>query len=318
MNQPPQLHIVFGTGPAGLALIDKLHARGHRVRAVNRSGSAPVPEGVELVAADVTDQDTMRSLCAGATTIYNCTHAPYHLWRELLPKLHNAFLDAAAHSGARLVVTDTLYMYGPTHGAVMTEQTPHNATSYKGRMRAEIAARYLDAHAAGTAKVALARAADFYGPRVTMSALGAAVFFPALQGKPVFALGNIELPHSYSYIADVGEALATLGEHERAMGQAWHVPTAPALTTHELHGLIGKELGYELTADILAEPTDQAWGPFDATFMREYVELFYQYLEPQIVDSTAIADAFGLHPTPIEDGLRATIAWYRDQLANPA
>jgi nucleoside-diphosphate-sugar epimerase len=316
MNQ--QLHVVFGTGPAGLALVDELLAKGHQVRAVNRGGKAPVPEGVEMVAADVTDRDVMHSLSAGATTIYNCTHAPYHLWGELLPQLHNAFLDAATVSGARLVVTDTLYMYGPTHGAVMTEQTPHNATSDKGRMRAEIAARYLDAYAAGTAKVALARAADFYGPRVTMSALGAAVFFPALQGKPVIAMGDIRLPHSYTYIADVAKALATLGEHDSAMGKAWHVPTAPALPTEEIHRLIGKELGHELTADILTEATDEAWGPFDATFMREYVELFYQYTEPQIVDSTAIANAFGLRPTPITDGLRETIAWYRAQLGSTA
>ncbi|RJQ80741.1 NAD-dependent epimerase/dehydratase family protein [Pseudonocardiaceae bacterium YIM PH 21723] len=314
MNESQQLHVVFGTGPAGLALIDELVAKGHRVRAVNRSGAAPVPPGVEPVAADVTDQDTMRSLSQGATTIYNCTHAPYHLWDELLPRLHAAFLDAATVSGARLVVTDTLYMYGETHGAVMTEQTPHRATSHKGRMRAEIAARYLDAHAAGTARVALARAADFYGPRVVMSALGGAVFAPALHGQPVIAMGNIHLPHSYSHIGDVGRALATLGEHDNAMGRAWHVPTAAPLTTAEIHGLIGRELGHELTAEILTAPTDQAWGPFDATFMREYAELFYQYLEPQIVDSTAITEAFGLHPTPIEDGLRETITWYREQL----
>ncbi|GAA2804407.1 NAD-dependent epimerase/dehydratase family protein [Crossiella cryophila] len=315
MNADRETHIVFGTGPAGLTLIDELLARGHHVRAVNRSGSAPVPPEVELLAADVTDLDAMRSICAGATTIYHCAHAPYELWADLLFRFQAGFLAGAASSGARLVVTDTLYMYGPTGGAPMTEQTPHHATSHKGRLRAEIADRYLAAHASGEATVTIARAADFYGPRVLNSALGGATFIPALKGEPVIAFGDLDQPHAYSYIGDVADALATLGEHPDAPGRAWHVPTTSTHSTREVHQLIGDRLGHRLTPEILATPTDQAWGPFDATLMREYAELFYQYLEPQIVDCQAIADTFGLHPTPIEKALDTTIAWYRQLLA---
>ena len=38
-------------------------------------------------------------------------------------------------------------------------------------------------------------------------------------------------------------------------------------------------------------------GIFDEVFAREYDELFYQYTEPQIVDSSAIQQAFGLTKT---------------------
>ncbi|TCO52937.1 NAD-dependent epimerase/dehydratase family protein [Actinocrispum wychmicini] len=310
-----ELHVVFGTGPAGVTLVDELLSRGHRVRAVNRSGTAPVPAEVEMVAADITDTDAMATVSAGATVIYNCAHAPYHLWDDLLPKLQAGFLAGAASSGARLVVTDTLYMYGPTSGVPMTEHTPHNATSHKGRLRAKVADRYLHANSSGEAQVTIARAADFYGPRVTNSALGGAVFFPALQGNPVVALGDIDQPHAFSYIGDVAAALATLGEHPEALGRVWHVPTTSDHTTRDVHRIIGTLTGHEITADILAAATTDAWGPFDATFMREYAELFYQYLEPQIVDCQAIADTFGLGPTPIEDALRTTVAWYRRQLA---
>jgi hypothetical protein len=37
------VHVVFGTGAIGLAVIDELAARGVGVRAVNRSGRAQVP-----------------------------------------------------------------------------------------------------------------------------------------------------------------------------------------------------------------------------------------------------------------------------------
>ncbi|QWF78626.1 NAD-dependent epimerase/dehydratase family protein [Amycolatopsis sp. CA-230715] len=312
MNQ--ELHVVFGTGPAGLTLVDSLLARGHRVRAVNRSGAAPVPGGVEVVAADVTDHDAMRKVSEGASVLYNCAHAPYPQWDELLPKMQAGFLAGAAHSGAKLVVTDTLYMYGETGGTPMTERTPHNATSRKGRLRARIADEYLRAHASGEARVAIARAADFYGPRVLVSALGAPVFFAALRGKPVIAFGDIDLPHAYSYIGDVAETLAVLGARDEALGRAWHVPTTSDHSTRDIHRLIEAEIGEPVTAEILPTATGEAWGPFDAEFLREYAELFYQYREPQIVDCAAIGNAFGLRPTPIASAVHATVEWYRESV----
>jgi nucleoside-diphosphate-sugar epimerase len=88
---------------------------------------------------------------------------------------------------------------------------------------------------------------------------------------------------------------------------------AAARSTREIHTLLADDLGHPLTADVLTEP--KPWGPLDETFMREYDELFYQYNEPHIVDSTAIERAFGLQPTPLEEGMRSTLRWYRDHLA---
>ncbi len=42
------IHVVLGTGAIGLALVEKLVASGRSVRAVNRSGRADVPAGVEV------------------------------------------------------------------------------------------------------------------------------------------------------------------------------------------------------------------------------------------------------------------------------
>ena len=41
--------VIFGTGAIGLATLDALRRRGEPVRLVNRSGSAPVPDDVEIV-----------------------------------------------------------------------------------------------------------------------------------------------------------------------------------------------------------------------------------------------------------------------------
>ena len=52
MTDNNELHVVFGTGPVGLAVTDELLRRGRRVRMVNRSGRASVPAGVEVVGGD--------------------------------------------------------------------------------------------------------------------------------------------------------------------------------------------------------------------------------------------------------------------------
>lgn len=171
MNTPQELHVIFGTGPVGTTLADELLAKGKQVRLVNRSGKGQVPTGAELVAGDASRLEIVQDLCRGASVVYNCTHAPYHIWPETLPRLQENMIEGAASAGAKLVVIDTLYLYGETHGQPMTEAMPYMATSRKGRLRAELAWGYRQAHRTGKVRVTIGRAADFFGPRVLNSSL---------------------------------------------------------------------------------------------------------------------------------------------------
>ncbi len=46
-----ELHVVFGTGPVGMAIMDELESRGKRVRMINRGGMVNLPQSVEAVGA---------------------------------------------------------------------------------------------------------------------------------------------------------------------------------------------------------------------------------------------------------------------------
>jgi nucleoside-diphosphate-sugar epimerase len=297
-----ELHVVLGTGPAGTTLASTLRSRGHAVRTVSRSAR---PADPDHVAADLTDAAGAREALAGATVVHHAANVPYEQQLNVMPRMQTAILDAAADAGARVVVLDTLYPYGPTGGTPMTESTPWRATAAKGRMRAALDERYLAEDRVG---VVMARAADFYGPGVVNATLGGAVFPSLLSGQPAMALGDPSLPHSYTYIEDVAAGLALLGETPDADGRVWHLPTAPAVPTTAVHTLIEELSGRELRVDVVAEP--RPWGPFDAAFMAEYEELFYQYLEPQIMDSSAFEQRFGVAATPLREGLARTIAWF--------
>ncbi len=103
-----ELHVVFGTGPVGLAVMRELYGQGKRVRLVNRSGTAAVPQSVEVVKGNAADQASTRQVCQDATVVYNCVNAPYTDWAALLPPMHAAILQGAAAANAKLVVAENL------------------------------------------------------------------------------------------------------------------------------------------------------------------------------------------------------------------
>lgn len=307
------LHVVLGAGPAGTTLAAELVRRGHRVRLVDRRADTRPPAGAEHASADLSDADAATSATQGASVIYHCVNVPYHLQPRLMPGIGEAILTAAERHGARLVVLDTLYPYGEAGGEHLTEDTPWAATTVKGRLRVDLDRRYLQAHAQGRVRVVAGRSADFYGPGVLNSTLGGAVFPAALTGGEVMTMLDTSLPHSYTYIGDVACGLATLGERPEGDGRIWHLPTVPARSTDEVLELVAHTVGRPLRIHNLRRA--EAYGPFDQTFMDSYAEMLYQHRLPQNMVSEAFERQFGVHPTPLAQGIAQTVAWYRDFLS---
>jgi hypothetical protein len=45
--------------------------------------------------------------------------------------------------------------------------------------------------------------------------------------------------------------------------------------------------------------------------VREFLEMYYEFDEPFIVDDSQFRSAFGNGVTPHEEAIRETVAWYR-------
>ncbi|NED01853.1 epimerase, partial [Streptomyces sp. SID6648] len=80
---------------------------------------------------------------------------------------------------------------------------------------------------------------------------------------------------SYTAVTDVAAGLATLGERPDGDGRVWHLPTAPAVSTREIHTMVEKRVGRPLNVVVLERP--RPFGPFDERMMAEYEEMFYQH-----------------------------------------
>ena len=292
-----ELHVVFGAGALGKAVARELARQGKRVRVVNRSGASGLSNEIESITAYANDARAATQAAQGAMVVYQCAQPAYTEWPEKFPPLQSSILNAATVTGAKLIIADNLYMYGPVHGPI-TEDLPYNATTRKGRVRAKMAEEALAAHRSGTVRVALGRASNFYGPEC-----GAQGWFndrvvpPLLAGKTVSLLGNIDLPHTFSYIEDFGKGLVILGEHDVALGQAWHIPNAPTRTPRqvltEFFAQAGRPPRIGRTPNI-AVRTLGLVNPM----IREVAEMLYEFNEPFVVDHSKFERAFGYIATP--------------------
>ena len=310
-------HVVVGAGPVGSTTATLLAADGHEVVVVTRTGRGPEAPGITRVAADAGAADALAAIADGAASLYNCVNPPYHRWAEQWPPMAAGFLAAAERSGARLVTMSNVYGYGPTDGP-MTEGTPMAATFTNGRIRAQMWGEALAAHQAGRVQVTEARAADFFGPMVEGSSFGDRIVPKVLAGKGVKVLGRTDLPHSLTYMGDVARALVVLGTDDRAVGRAWHVPTNAPLTQAEWVARLCDAAGVPpVKVGTIGRLALRAAGLF-VPELRPMGEIMYQYEAPFVVDSSAFTATFGLEPTPVDEALAATAAWYREQDATPA
>jgi nucleoside-diphosphate-sugar epimerase len=307
--------VVFGcNGPVGVALMEELVHRGRQVRGVCRSGRSKAPPGAEIMAGDAADADAARRLSEGAEVVYACIGIPYPQWRERWPPIVEGLLSAA--EGRRLVFADNLYAYGPV-SRPLNEELPPTTFGRKPVLRARMTFDMLAADRAGRTRVAIVRASDFYGPRVRNALLGERVFPAALEGRRAQLLGDIDQPHAYTYAPDFSRALARLGSDEKALGQIWHVPNAPARTTREIVEAIYRLAGTQPRISVM--PSWMIHGlALVSPLMRELKEMEFQRDRPYLVEDRRARETFGLTHTGLDEGLAATLEWYRQDASRSA
>ena len=314
MAMPSHLQVVLGaTGGVGQALVQALAAQGAQVRAVNRSGRASVPASVEVMAADLTNRESTRAACQGATVVYHCAGLPYDQWATYMPVWLDNVIAAVSATGATLVYTDNIYMYAPT-SQPLTEESLQAPISRKGKLRKHLAETILATHAQGQIRATIGRAPDVYGPGVRTSAVGEQFFTAVVEGRRVPWLGKLDVPHALSFVEDAARGLIVLGTHEEALGQVWHLPTAQALTGRQYIALASEAAGVQARPLAVSGLLLRGLGLTNAV-LRESVEMLYEFNEPYLIDGSKYSRAFDGLPTSHQEAMRRTVAWYRESAA---
>lgn len=316
-----ELIVVYGYGPVGRATVALLAAQGRAVRVAQRSRPEHLPAGVEFQPCDVLDAAQVRAAAEGASQIVFAVGFPYtgKMWRKAWPKAMANLIAAAEATGARVVFFDNLYMYGP-QDAPLREDMKLTRGGLKPAARAAATRIWQAAVAEGRVKFAALRAPDFYGPGVTLSHLGDVGFGALARGKPAMLVAAPDTLHAFAYVPDLGRNVVTLLDApDDAFGQAWHAPCAPVQTPREMLAIGSKALGAKLRISALPLWMLPVIG-LVSPFIRELVEMRFQWDRPYHVDWSRWAARFGEDVTPIATGARETALSFQHEAtaAGPA
>lgn len=305
--------LIIGSGILALTLGQKLTAAGYTLIFCNRSGALktgdalPVGADYQCVRLNLLDNNQFDpDVISGIDAIYFCAAPKYWLWQEELVPLVKSSLSVATKLGVPFVYADNLYAYGNI-ATPINEETPRNPQTRKGIARNQALELVLHAHHRGEICAVVVQASDFYGPGVGISMVGKALFDSVKAGQIVNCLGNIDKLHSFTYIEDFAEAMICVKNSPDSFGQIWIAPCAKPLSIRTFVEIAARHLNQP--AKMRVAPRLVFWflGLINKP-IRELKEVDYLYYEDFVVDSKKFEARFQLNPTPIEDGIRRTLA----------
>lgn len=301
--------IIGSTGAIGIELAKSLKAYTSSIRLVSRNPKK-VNDSDELFPADILNYTELESAIKNSTVVYVTVGFEYNsdVWEEIWPKFIDNLIKICKNENCKLVFFDNIYMYDENHINGMTEETVVSPVSRKGKVRKEIADKIMTEVANGSLKALIARSADFYGPSIkNNSLLTETVFNPLSKGEKANWFESIDFKHSFTYTVDAGKATAILGNTETAYGQIWHLPTASnPLTMTQWIEKIAVKFNVEPQFQLLPKQLVAEYGASNI-FMREAVEMMYQYDRDYVFDSSKFEKEFSFEPTSYEQGIDTII-----------
>lgn len=304
------MQTILGSGGAiGNELAMALPKFTDTIRLVSRN-PVRVNAGDELFSCDLLDGARVLEAVKGSDVVYLTAGLVYKrkVWEAQWPVVIRNVIAACKHHNSKLVFFDNIYMIDAGHIGNITEDSPVNPPSKKGKIRAEIDQMILDEVKAGSIRAIIARAADFYGPRVNSSVLLETVYKNLMKGKPANWFCRFDKVHSFTYTPDAGRATAILGNDPGAFNQIWNLPTAASpMTGAEWIDAFANEMKVKARRQLATPFIIRVMGLF-IPVMREFIEMLYQFDRDYVFHSAKFEKAYDFKPTSYLEGIREIVA----------
>jgi nucleoside-diphosphate-sugar epimerase len=301
--------ILGAGGGAGTKITRELSNYTKDIRVVSRN-----PKKVngldQLMKADLTDPQQLDEAVKGSDIVYVTIAFEYKLkvWKELWPKFMKNLIDSCSRYNSKIVFVDNVYMYDPKYLLDMTEETPMNPVSEKGKIRAEVAKILMDAVEKNKVDAIITRAPDFYGPGVLGSMLYQTVYLKLIKDKNPQWLGKLDVLHSFIYSKDIGKSVTLLGNTKDAYNQVWHLPTTDQkLTSRQWIELMMGTMKKQKKIQTMPDWMINVLGIF-VPILRELQDVGYQFKQDYFFNSSKFNKRFNFNPVSPEEGIKATVA----------
>lgn len=315
--------VTGGAGFIGSHLVDALVVSGYNVTVIDNLSTGNVENIAELVErgkitwieGDVRDRELMAALMAGADYVYHLAASVGvgHIMQHLVASIENnidgtvSVLEAAAGSGARVLVTSTSEVYGKSNSRPSREDDDLRMGATVKSRWSYACSKALDEYLAFAymhereLPVTVVRLFNTVGERQT-DAYGMVIptfVRQALAGKPLTIHGDGEQVRCFGYVRDVVDALQKLLESPRTIGEVYNVGSDEAVTISELADLV---------LEITGSSSEKQFIPYDEAYKTGFEDA--QRRQPDI---TKVQQAIGWQPqTLLRDIVTLVTAWERE------
>ena len=213
-------------------------------------------------------------------------------------------LDVAERSGARFLLASTSEVYGDPLSHPQAESYWGNVDPIGPRSMYDEAKRFAEALVVAYVRergsdARIVRIFNSYGPRMELNdgRMPSAFIGAALRGEPVLVHGDGTQTRSLCFVGDTVAGIEAAMERGRS-GEAYNIGRAEEVTVREFAHLVVREVRADVpTQFVMGRPQDIRRRCPDTT--KSEAELEWRA------------------NTPLEIGLRATVAWYRELLGSP-
>jgi UDP-glucose 4-epimerase len=283
--------VTGGAGFIGSHLVDRLIARGRRVRvldnfAVGRRSNLQQHDGeplLEIVEADIADNAAVMAACEGAERIFHLAART-----DIVPSIQQpgpyfranvdgtfAILEAARRQDVKqliYVASSSCYgiatVYPTPESAPADPRYPYALTKYLGE---QLVLHWAQVYRLPAVSV---RFFNVYGPRARTSGTYGAVFgvFLAqlLARKPLTIVGDGKQTRDFTYVSDVVDALLTVAASDKC-GEIYNVGSGKPISINEVVAQLGSPPCVHIQkrpgepactwADITKIRTELGWHP---------------------------------------------------------
>ena len=307
----PTVLILGANGRFGRAATASFIAQGWQVLAVARRPPTQVsPAPLRWVAGDVTDWPALveRVQALGLAPVDVVIHAlnpkayTGAAWRREVPQMMEAAIAVAERLGATLMIPGNVYNFGTAMPPILTEDTPQNADTVKGRCRVAMEQQLAAAVQQGRVRAIVVRTGDFFGHDAG-TWLDLAMGKKLDQGRFTW-MGRMEVSTPWAYLPDLTLAFARVAARRADLPPmallqfAGH--QASGLTWHETCAQFARARGW-LAPEAQLRVGAMPWALFGA--LRWAVPLFaslyemrYLWTTPHALDNQRLVALIGPEP----------------------
>ncbi len=320
--------VTGGTGFTGKALALRLLSEGHAVTALDYKEGLKTGDlrdaGARVVIGSVTDPETVASCMEGVQVVHHLAAAFRELnvsdsyYETVNTDGTRIVLDAAVKAGAsRFIYCSTCGVHGNVANPPGDEDSPIRPADYYQRTKYEAEPLVLQYHAEGKITGVILRPAAIYGPGDPERFL--MIFKRVSRGRfPMFGSGKT-LYHPL-YIDNLVDAFILAMAAGKGDGNAYLIADRDYLTIETLVLKTAEALGVEVNiphypvwpvvaAGHVCETVCKPFGISPPIFPRRVD----WYRQNRAFNIAKARQDLGYEPVvDIDDGLRRTAAWYRD------